>query len=266
MRPVDFHLHCDASEDSDAPIQTMCEAALRAGLEAVAITDHAEMVRYREDGYDLTVAQSWKQAGEMAEAYAGRLRVARGVELGEPLYDLATAESILRDHNYDFVLGSIHKLGDDVDYYEYDYSHRDVGESMDLYFDAVLELARWGRFHSLAHLTYPFRYMPADKRPADYRRWAERIDAILCTLAQKGLALEINTSGLRQAIRLTSPDYPLVRRFREVGGELITVGSDAHEPANVGAGIPEALAIARQAGFRDIAVFFAGKPEMRRID
>ena len=118
-----------------------------------------------------------------------------------------------------------------------------------------------------AHLTYPCRYMPADRRPDGYARWQERIDRLLRLLAEKGMALEINPSGMRSpGVRSMHPDLPLVRRFRELGGELITVGADAHRPEDVGTYIPEAVEMARQAGFRYITVFFGGRPEMVPIE
>ena len=103
--------------------------------------------------------------------------------------------------------------------------------------------------------------MPADRRPVDYGRWQGTIDEILRELAGQGLALEINTSGLRGPIGRTQPDAPLIRRFREFGGERITIGSDAHAPADVGAGWDEAVRLAREAGFEAVTVFFEGRPE-----
>lgn len=87
MRYVDFHMHTSASEDSEAPVRAMLDASAALGLEAVAITDHAEMLGYREGGYDLTLKQSWRESGEVQPEYTGRLRIARGIELGEPLAD-----------------------------------------------------------------------------------------------------------------------------------------------------------------------------------
>lgn len=267
MRLMDFHMHTAASEDSEAPIEAMCDAAVARGLCAVAITDHVEMVEY-EGMYAESLRQSWKESGRAVSLYRGRLRIARGIELGEPLADREETDRILREHDFDFVLASQHKLNhrddpDNVDYYFLDYTRRDVGETMDAYFDAVLELVRWGRFHSLAHLTYPFRYIPEPLRPADYSRWQDRIDAVLRTLAQQGLALEINTSGLRQkGCGTTHPDLPIVRRFRELGGERITIGADAHRPQDVGAHLEVAASMAREAGFRYLTMYFGGQAEM----
>lgn len=264
---ADFHMHTEASEDSEAPVRSMCDAAVERGIGCIAITDHVEMTDFYKNGYDIAAEESWSYAAEAQAEYAGRLRIARGIELGQPRYDPVIAERVLAAHPYDFVLGSMHKLGDEVDYYYYDYAGRDVGEVMDRYFDALYDMVEWGGFHSMAHMTYPFRYLPADKRPADYSHWQERIDRVLRRLAEKGLALEINTSGLRNPeMRSAHPDLPLVRRFKELGGELITVGADAHSPQDVGANILDGLRIAEAAGFRYTAVYFEGRPEMLKIE
>lgn len=107
--------------------------------------------------------------------------------------------------------------------------------------------------------------MPPERRPADLSPWGELLDEIFRLLADKGLALEINTSGLRGPIGQTSPDLPLIRRFRELGGEHITLGSDAHAPEDVAAGLDTAAQLAAQAGFRDYCLFFGGKPERVRL-
>lgn len=266
MKYMDYHMHTAASEDSQAPIAAMLDAAVSRGIEAVAITDHVEMTGFREGGYDVTAEESWNSVRLMQPLYAGRLRVAQGIELGQPLYDLAQAQAVLTAHPYDFVLASQHRVGDEEDYYFMDFAGRDIDWEMDRYFDAVLAMVKWGGFHSLAHLTYPFRYIPADRRPQHDGRWQEKIDAILKGLAEKGLALEINTSGMRDPkLRMMHPDFPIVRRFRELGGELITVGSDAHKPEDVGAHIADALAMAKEAGFSHTAIFWQGKPEMVKI-
>ena len=164
------------------------------------------------------------------------------------------------------MLGSLHNLIDDVDFYHYDFANADIRSLMDRYFAEVLDMVRWGRFHSLAHLTYPFRYIPEFRGKEDYSPWQDAIDAIFRALAERGLALEINTSGLRQSMGRTMPDLPMIRRFKELGGERVTVGSDAHFPQDVGCNIADGLEIARQAGFRHIAAFHKGKAEMLTIE
>lgn len=262
---ADFHTHTDSSPDSDAPVGAMCQAAVDKGLTALAVTDHVEMVGFFADGYDKAAARSYEKAAEARDRFRGRLRVAVGVELGEPIYDLAETRRLLAAHSYDFILGSMHSLGDGLDFYFYDYGKTDIPALLDAYFQAVLELVRWGGFHSLAHLTYPLRYIPAQRRPEDMSPWQGTIDEIFRCMADKGLALEINTSGLRGTIGQTSPDLPLIRRFRELGGENITLGSDAHSPGDVGAGLEAAARLAAEAGFRDCCLYFGGQPERVKL-
>ena len=263
---ADFHMHTEYSPDSDSSMAAMCNAAVKAGLTQIAITDHVEIPAYHSDGYDHTIARSYAQAGGMRILFQGKLRIARGIELGEPIHDLKTADLLLDTFSFDFVLGSLHNLRNDRDFFHYDFTNADIRPLMDNYFSEVLEMVRWGRFHSLAHLTYPFRYIPQANYPADYRIWLDQIDVILRTLAEKGIALEINTSGMRQSIGKTLPDPPLIRRFRELGGELVTIGSDAHFPKDVGRNIEDGVLTAKQAGFHHVAVFYGGKAEMLRID
>ena len=107
---ADLHTHTDSSPDSQAPIESMCRAALELGLPALAVTDHVEMTGFLADGYDQSSERSYTQATDMQERFAGRLEILAGVELGEPIFDPERSARLLADHAYDFVLGSIHNL------------------------------------------------------------------------------------------------------------------------------------------------------------
>ena len=122
-------------------------------------------------------------------------------------------------------------------------------------------MIHWGKFDSLGHLTYPLRYIEGDHGiPVDLTRHREAIDAIFRELIAAGKALEVNTSGYRQKIGRPLPDLPLVRRYRELGGELITLGSDAHSTQDLGKGIEAGMEMLREAGFRYFAVYEQHKP------
>ncbi|MDD2362843.1 MAG: histidinol-phosphatase HisJ family protein [Oscillospiraceae bacterium] len=262
---TDFHMHTEYSPDSDSSMLNMCNAAVKSGMIEIAITDHVEMTGFYSDGFDKAIALSFEQAGEMQKLFEGRLKIARGIELGEPLHNLEETELLLDSYEFDFVLGALHNLKNEQDFYYYDYSDVDVPEMINKYFTELLEMVEWGRFHSLAHFTYPFRYIPKNLYPADYRIWRDKIDDVLLALAEKDIALEINTSGLRKDIGKTIPDLPIVHRFRELGGERITVGSDAHTQKHVGRNIEDGLLVAKQAGFEYVTVFHKGNPEMIKI-
>ena len=131
------------------------------------------------------------------------------------------------------------------------------------YFEEILELCQWGQFDSLAHLTYPLRYITGQYHiPVDLSRYDSIIDEILRTLAQKGLGLEINTAGLRREIGQTAPTLPYIKRFRQLGGEILTFGSDAHRAQDLGAGLDTAIEMAKEAGFSYFAFFKKRDPRM----
>ena len=233
----DCHVHTQASFDSDADIIEVCEAALAAGLHGIAITDHVEMADFDHNGSAEAAAQSWESSTRARAAYADRLQILRGVELSVPLYDQAKSESLLAQYHYDFVLAAVHQLNDEPDYYYMDasnWSASDVHSMLSLYFQEILKVVHWGQFDVLAHLNYPVRYLPEVLRPEDYTPWAEWLNPIYTMLAARGLGMEINTSNLRKGIEETSPPTALIEDFRTCGGTLITWGSDAHTPAEVG--------------------------------
>lgn len=262
---MDFHTHTAASFDCDAPLDEMAQAALARGLTGLAVTDHADMPWYTQEHMDRTVVESWDTATEAARAYAGRLTIARGLELGEPLCDPALVRELLAARPYDFVLGSVHAVRGEEDYYFWDFTARDIPAELTRYFDEVLETVAFGGFHSLAHLTYPLRYMPPERRTRDYTPWQGQIDAIFRALIAGGIALEVNTAGLRNGFGATQPDETLLRRYYALGGRMVTVGSDAHRPADVGAGLAEAAALLRRVGFEAVTVFFGGQPQALAI-
>ena len=177
------------------------------------------------------------------------------MELGQPLHQLEAAEDALSGCEFDFILASAHILPGKEDFYYMDYSCTDIDSLLKEYFDHVYEMVEWGKFDSLAHLTYPLRYMTARGIQVDLNRFRDQIDGILNRLIADHKALEINTSGLRQEIGCTMPDYPIVRRFKELGGKYVTIGSDSHRWADVGAGIEEGMDLARKAGFTHFTIF-----------
>lgn len=248
---IDFHTHTAASFDCDAPLFAMADAALAAGLSGIAVTDHADLPPYTtaEEVWQ-TVTASWQAANEAAATYADRLQILRGVELGEPLFDTALARETFAAHPYDFVLGSVHAVRGEEDFYYWDFSKRDIAFELSRYFDEVLETVHFGGFHALAHLTYPLRYMPPELRPVDFAPWKTTLDAIFDTLVKNHIALEVNTAGLRNGFGATQPDEQLLRQYAACGGRLVTVGSDAHRAEDVGADVAATAATLRQMGFQ----------------
>ncbi len=255
---IDLHTHTDNSFDGNHSAMFMCESAYLKGLRAVAFTDHIEIDRFYSGNFDMTARQAYFYVANARSAFDGKLIVCNGIELGQPAYEPQIAEELLSRFNYDIVIGSVHNLRGRKDFCDLDYQTEaaNYADLVDEYFDEELALVRWGKFDTLAHLTYPLRYIIGEQKlPIDLSRYTDKIDTILRTLAQSGKALEINTSGLRQPLNETMPSAGIVKRFRELGGEYITVGSDAHYAQHLGANIGDGLEIAKECGFRYVSLF-----------
>lgn len=172
------------------------------------------------------------------------------------MYDVKTAEEILSNLPYDMVIGSVHNFKNEQDFMYLDYSQWDITDLLNRYFDELIKLSRWAKFDTLAHMTYPLRYIVGEHGiEVDMSKFSDKIDEILTLLVENEKALEINTSGLRQKLGTTMPEETVVRHFKQLGGEFVTVGSDAHYAKDIGAGIDVAIEIAQRSGFDCVTLF-----------
>ena len=257
-----YHLHSRCSFDAEYPLTEMCRAAKQAGIYELCLTDHCDLVDEKgkpNDDFD------W--AAENRELLAARaaypeLTIRKGVELGQAILRPQAAENILAEPDIDFVLGSMHDSPQGIDYYWMEYtSVAQCRKLIEEYLEALLELSRTDYFDSLAHMTYPLRYMRDRAGIAvDFRCCDDLVQEILKTLVERGKALEINTSGYQNPGHEPLPPEYIVKRYRELGGELITIGTDAHEPNNIAAGLEQGMALLRRCGFRYLTGYEKRKP------
>ncbi len=266
---VDLHTHTDNSFDGNHSTMYLAETAYMKGIRAVAFTDHLEMDAFYKGSFDKTAIQSFFEVAKARSAFSGKLLVCVGAELGQAVYDKAVSEKLLETMKYDFVIGAIHNLPDRQDFYYMDFSDESIDymSLLEEYFEWELKLAQWAQFDTLAHLTYPLRYIVGNYgKPVDMSRFDEIIDEILLTLIKNQKSLELNTAGLRQPIGVTSPDEGILRRYKELGGKLLTIGSDAHYAEHLGAGIDKGYELALKCGFDKIALYQDRTPTLIPIE
>ena len=258
---IDTHNHTDNSFDGNHSPVYMCEAACNKGLRAIAFTDHCEVDAFDSEG-ERNVRQAFFEIAKAKSAFMGKLLVLNGIELGQPAYDIETAEKILASQKFDIVIGSVHNLRNRKDfYYIEDFSQIDVKSTMEEYFTEILTMLEWGNFDILAHLTYPFRYLYSRNNiRVDAAEYKNQIDEILSLTAEKNIALEINAAGLRQPINRLSPEIDVIKRFKELGGKLVSVGSDAHYAQHIAVGVKDAMVAAKEAGFDCVTLFQKRQP------
>lgn len=269
----DLHTHSDNSFDAKNSVDELCQAAINKGLYAIAVTDHCEapFIKFGADcefgSFDLQIPKSLADIDIAGEKYRGQLKVLRGLELGEPMHDPDGTRRALAYGEYDFVLASVHSLRNMLDFYFMNYSSVDVDALLERYFAELAETAAFPHFDSLAHLTYPLRYIFAGtgKMP-DLEKHLPSIDTVFKILIKNKKALEINVSGLFKELNTTLPDLSLVRRFRELGGEYVTIGTDAHSMDMVGKGIREGIEVAKKAGFTHYTIYENHRPKLIEIE
>ena len=263
---TDCHMHSKNSPDAQDSVVLMCENAARMGLYAVAVTDHCECNVYRQEEYDKAIRTSYLQTRNADNIYRD-LHVLAGVELGQPAQAPEDAEELLSSMEFDFVIGSVHNVPNREDFYYLRYTEENAAQILDEYFDELMATIRWGNFDTLAHITYPWRYIERrDGIIISMERYRDRFDQVFRMLIQKEKALEINTSDLRNGGSEAAPGFELLKRYRELGGKLVTIGSDAHRWMDVGAGIEMGLEMLSRAGFRYFTVYAGRKPQFLPIE
>ncbi|MBR4628331.1 MAG: histidinol-phosphatase HisJ family protein [Ruminococcus sp.] len=278
MNFIDCHTHTEFSMDSEADINKCVQRAAELGLAAYAVTDHCECnAWYTEEHYsdaEKALLCTYNDAAcfegsvaavtELKEKYAGKLNIVCGVELGQILLDTEVARKVNSDPRLDFIIGSVHQVRGEKDFYFLEYDKMTMDEIYDLlerYFTEVFELSRTDLFDVVGHITYSLRYMKQRHGICpDISRFDDIIAETFRNLARNGKGIEINTSGIRQGFGNTFPDAKYVRLFRDLGGEILSVGSDSHTVEDIGANVREGAEIAAGSGFTRLAYFKKRKP------
>jgi len=231
-------------------MERSCERAIEIGLPAIAFTDHADFVKVHEEQHCVDIA-GYLDCLERCRAKFTGLRILSGVELGEPHWFPAETAAVLAAGPLDNVLGSVHcvKLdGAVVDASQFkEREGVDVAAATREYFAEVAAMLDGGQpFEVLAHLDYPKRYWPAGAAAYEEKDYEAEIRTVLRAAAGTGRVLEVNTT---RGDRLC-PDLTVVRWWREMGGQAVQYGSDAHSPDRVAEGFRVATQMVESAGFK----------------
>ena len=268
---IDCHNHSEFSMDAEYPVSRMLSAARDKKIKVFAVTDHCELNEWERDRLADTLPQSVKAIEAMKPSAA--LKLLLGVELGQPLQSIARAEKVLADYPFDMVIGSLHNNAGCPDFYFYDFASETDDEIFYLlkqYYSELLKMTEWGGFDTLAHITYPYRYLNAARRKREISVRPENFDfdadQVFKALIDRKKALEMNTSSLRRSEADLDLNIRYFKRYRDLGGELVTVGSDAHTPEQVGAGLEQAYQILADAGFQKIVYYEKREPVWVSLD
>lgn len=259
----DFHLHSNVSSDSTEEAVEIVKAAERMNLKEICFTDHYDYNSEKNKPHDLFTIEKYNMAYD--NLISDKLKIRRGVEVGLTTWNQDEIDEFLSKGDFDFAIGSIHTVGGFDPYFKEFWNDISFEDAISKYMEQTLKCVKvHDNFDVLGHLTYVCKssYNPT-KAGISYREISDITDEIFRNLIQKGKGIEINTSGVdRMGDYL--PDIDFVQRFRELGGEIVTVGSDAHDRNRVGEYIDDALCLISKV-FPYVCTFEKRKPIFHKI-
>lgn len=257
---ADFHMHTSFSTDSEMHPEDVIKQAIRLGLHTICITDHEDM-DFPEEGFRVDFEKYFEVLPELQEKYREQINVRIGVELGLQPHLKEQLEKVANTYPFDFIIGSVHVL-DGVDPHcgKYFAVRSDEAGFREAFERTLDNLQKIKCFDVLGHMDYVVRYGHEKATHYSCSRYADVIDEILRTLIQDGKGLELNTAGLKYGIGFAHPHSDVLKRYRELGGEIITVGSDAHRPEHLAYEFATAKQILLDCGFKYYTEFAARKP------
>lgn len=264
----DHHVHTYFSSDSKARPESHIERAIALGMPSVCFTDHMDPHYPEEFGYTFMFdpASYFREMHGLRDRYQDRIRVCAGVEMGLQTDCREETVRYITENPWDFVIGSIHLVDGMDPYLEGYFDGWSEEEAYRAYFEETLcNLQEYEPVYDvLGHLDYIFRCGGQSVTDA-WSAWPELMDEILHLLVKKGIGLDINTGGFKKGLTCQHPHDNLLRRYRELGGELITFGSDAHAPEYLGARFPEVGERLKSLGFSYVASYEGRKPSFYRL-
>ena len=269
MYLADYHVHSRVSPDASASMTELAEAAIRLGFQELCFTDHVEPIRFGTTAprasYDW--APMIAEFGAAQTAVGDRITLRLGAELGDAVWGIDRMERMLAQAPaLDFCIGSIHTLSEKMEgrdlYFLSPKDEEDTRRCLADYLGQVKKLAEWGKFQVLGHLTLPLRYLNEGRgMHVSFDGFESEMEEIFRIIIPKGVGIELNTNRGNTPL----PDGKWLRMYRELGGEIITLGTDAHAPGAVGCSIREGQTLLRESGFRRFCTFRGGKPVWRDL-
>ena len=265
----DTHMHTYFSSDSEADIHGMIQAALDAGIDGICFTDHMD-IDYpcdKPQAFFFDLPEYYHKMKEIQSEYMGRFPIRIGMELGLQVHLKDRLPKITTQYPLDFVIGSSHLVHGMDPYYPEYFQGKEEDNAYLEYFESILEnLAVFDCFDVYGHIDYIVRYGPSQNQFYSYEKFADVIDEILRTLIAKGKGIEINTAGFKYGLGHPQPTEKILKRYHELGGEIITIGADAHRPEHVAFEFKKVPEILKKAGFQYYTVFCKRKAEFYPLE
>lgn len=255
----DFHTHTGFSDDCDVSVEDMLQGAASGGIKVLAVTDHYDP-GYPDPEFPFTIDFKKYQQTMLAarEEYKDKMDIRIGLEVGIMEGQFEAANRIIDDFPYDVIIGSFHcHRGNDL--YTYDFTDVDGPAMLEDFYSYMYDCLKvFDNYDIAGHFSILDRYIG---KLYDYAPLTDIIDEILRLMVHRGKGIEINTSSFKYGTGTWLPRKSILRRYRELGGEILTFGSDAHSPEHYRFHFNDAVSLAKELGFKYYSTFKQRKPE-----
>lgn len=277
---ADYHVHSEFSHDSRAPLEAQVERAIELRLDELCFTDHVDYGVMKDWGEEpeppmrdgkpllnVDYPRYFKKLAEMKRRYGDRITLRQGLELGVQRHTIPQYDALYERWRgeLDFVLLSVHQV-DDLEFYPPNYMQGKTQDEYNMgYFEELLAVARdFDHYSVLAHLDVMRRYDPQGEYP--FAKVKDVVAEILRLVIAKGKGLELNTASWRYKLSDTQPCRDILRLYRDLGGEILTIGSDGHRPERVAGHLDEGRRILRdEIGFKAFCTFEKMEPRFHKL-
>lgn len=263
---ADVHMHCGFSNDSETRPEDIVESAIAKGLSVICFTDH-----YDKDNLDwgdeaiFDVESYFQKMIELQEEYRDQIDIRIGAEIGMQPYLAEYYQNFMAQHPFDFVIGSVHSVLEHDVALDFFQKHSDP-EGYKIYFEEMLQdVQKIKSYDVLGHLDYIVRYSNQGSKGFDLNDYMDIIEEILKQVIAHGKGIEMNMSGLKYGLGAPHPQPEIIKRYRELGGEIITVGADGHIPEHIAYDYHLADDILKSCGFKYYTEFKGRKPLFVKI-
>lgn len=263
----DNHIHSKFSTDSKMDAEEACQKAVEIGLTGLVFTDHVD---YDFPDFDESFLINFDKYFEaftaLKDKWKEKLDILIGVEMGFQPQILERINKVLLDYPFDFVINSVHIIDRLDPYTGMFFRGRSQRQSYQRYLQELLvSVKAYDNYDIIGHIGYAARYGDFEDKPLRYADYSDLLDQILKAVIAQGKGIELNTSGLRSDLMQPIPGYDVFKRYFELGGEILTLGSDSHFVEHLGHCFKEAASHLKDIGFRHVAHFEKRKPVFEKL-
>jgi len=260
----DYHIHSDFSADCDTPMEVTIERAIELGLKEICFTEHIDYDYPDKDWiFEFDLNKYDRKIKEVQQKYEEQITIKKGVEIGLQPHLLGRYEELMKMETFDFVICSMHST-ERKDLHSGDFfKEKTVNEAYRVYYEELFDcIKQYKDFSILGHVDLVKRYTE-EKSNLDFH---EIISEIFKETIPNGKGIELNTSGFRYGLESGMPSSDILKLYNEMGGEIITLGSDSHTETTLAYQFKESLALLKSIGFNYIATFKNKEPVFHPIE